>query len=78
MDQETRLAALEIAIGLCLAILRDLDKPQMDRAAHRLRQAISGQSPLSTVPGETTIAEPFALQRALALVQGFPLATGQA
>jgi hypothetical protein len=78
MDTETRLQALEIVTGACVAILRDERPGAVAAACELLQRTLRGESALSTFPGEDQRPSPFGLERALALLRGKPLATGQA
>ena len=78
MDTETRLQALEIVTGACVAMLRDEKPVAVAAACELLQRTLRGEAVLSIFPGEDQRPSPFALERALALLQGTPLATGQA
>lgn len=78
MDNDTRVQALEIALGAVMAMLRDVNPAALATAGSGLRAAISSQRKFSVFPGESEIATPMALERALVLLQAAPLPTGRA
>jgi hypothetical protein len=75
---ETRLQALEIVMGFCIALLRDMRPEQFALAAGQLERTLKGNAPMNVVPGVDERASVFALERALAIVQGQYQPTGRA